>query len=172
MRIEILAEFDATCEICAFRDLESDVHHIWYDNLWSKESGQFAVLCRQCHNSIHSVLPPITATTGISKEQARYDFDILCLKIRDDRGLSNTPSPVYTSILCLLCRKRRYFARYDPFWKVVSSTASGFPLCVGCKRLLFSSLSGAAGLKPKDRWKFAKCQMQIIRQSHFSKNKD
>jgi hypothetical protein len=64
LRLEKLAERDACCAICKFRDLANDVHHIDYRELYNVQLCDLRVLCRGCHSKLHKLLEAGFGATG------------------------------------------------------------------------------------------------------------
>lgn len=57
LRIQKLAECDARCHICNLRDLENDVHHIYYPpDLFKTRLHVLRVLCRKHHEMVHAYM--------------------------------------------------------------------------------------------------------------------
>lgn len=58
VRLEALVREKARCQICGKESISNDAHHIWYpDSIWDTRSEQLVVLCRPCHEFIHSIVP-------------------------------------------------------------------------------------------------------------------
>lgn len=58
VRLEALAREKAKCEICYAESISNDAHHIWYpENIWETTSDHLVILCRPCHDFIHTMLP-------------------------------------------------------------------------------------------------------------------
>jgi hypothetical protein len=64
LRLRKLAETDARCAICKFRDLANDVHHIDYRELYNVGMTDLRVLCRACHKRVHTLLEDGFGATG------------------------------------------------------------------------------------------------------------
>lgn len=45
------------CCLCASRNVELNVHHNNYQCLWNERFSDVAVLCRNCHEQVHGILP-------------------------------------------------------------------------------------------------------------------
>lgn len=57
VRSEALLREDACCQICGFRDLSNDAHHIAYpDSFWDTQPYHLVILCRPCHDLAHVLL--------------------------------------------------------------------------------------------------------------------
>lgn len=57
MRVEALAKADGMCDVCGFRNLGNDAHHVNYPhNIWETKCEDLVVLCRHCHDSIHNLM--------------------------------------------------------------------------------------------------------------------
>lgn len=50
---------DRKCCLCGVRDMPLGVHHNNYDCLFAEKFHDVAVLCRQCHDRVHDVLPTV-----------------------------------------------------------------------------------------------------------------
>ena len=75
-RLARLAEDDARCEICGYRDLGNDVHHIYYPEKWDQSSNEcLTTLCRHCHELIHSLLSWKGKASGIAAN--KEDFAVI-----------------------------------------------------------------------------------------------
>lgn len=58
VRIEALAREKGKCQICSEESISNDAHHIWYpDNIYETRADQLVILCRPCHDFLHSVCP-------------------------------------------------------------------------------------------------------------------
>lgn len=57
VRTFTLAKEKAKCEICGKRSWSNDCHHKLYpDNIWKTRPVHLVVLCRECHDSVHSLM--------------------------------------------------------------------------------------------------------------------
>lgn len=56
LRLEKLASRNATCIRCGKQDPSNDVHHFIYRNLYDVELEDLAVLCRDCHDLVHTTV--------------------------------------------------------------------------------------------------------------------
>lgn len=58
LRLEVLVRERGKCQICGDEAISNDAHHIWYpENIWDTTQEQLVVLCRPCHNFLHSMMP-------------------------------------------------------------------------------------------------------------------
>ena len=58
VRLEALAREKGRCEICGEESISNDAHHVWYPkNIYETTERHLVILCRPCHNFIHSMLP-------------------------------------------------------------------------------------------------------------------
>lgn len=58
VRIEAMAREKGKCQICGVQNLSNDAHHVWYpESIWDTKSTQLAILCRACHDFIHTMMP-------------------------------------------------------------------------------------------------------------------
>lgn len=56
LRLDALAASGAFCRLCAKRDIHNDAHHITYRNgIWNTTADDLVILCRDCHELIHSL---------------------------------------------------------------------------------------------------------------------
>lgn len=166
MRIEVLAEFEAKCEICGFQSIENDVHHIWYDCLWKKEPKQFAVLCRSCHEKVHAKLAPSSAKTQDDKKKARASFDAFCINQKLKRIVDESPpaiEPLKKFKPCTVCLAENGTILYDPVKG--TDAAEGMPICTNCAEELlpFVEVSKTQNLKPHEIWELAKGKRELLR---------
>lgn len=55
VRLEALLREKMFCQICKEEDFFNDAHHIFYPkSVWDTEADDLVILCRDCHNMIHS----------------------------------------------------------------------------------------------------------------------
>lgn len=58
VRLEALAREKGKCQICGLESIFNDAHHIWYpENIYDTKENQLVVLCRPCHDFLHTMLP-------------------------------------------------------------------------------------------------------------------
>lgn len=58
VRLEALAREGGKCQICGEESIYNDAHHIWYPKaIYDTTEKHLVVLCRPCHNFIHTMLP-------------------------------------------------------------------------------------------------------------------
>lgn len=58
VRIEALAREKGMCQICREESLSNDAHHVWYpENIYETTERHLVILCRPCHEFVHSMLP-------------------------------------------------------------------------------------------------------------------
>lgn len=58
VRLEALAREKGKCQICGEESLSNDAHHIWYpENIYETTEAQLVILCRPCHDFLHSLIP-------------------------------------------------------------------------------------------------------------------
>lgn len=58
VRIEALAREKGKCQICGEESIHNDAHHVWYpESIWDTTEAHLVVLCRCCHEFLHSMLP-------------------------------------------------------------------------------------------------------------------
>lgn len=56
IRSEALANQDGHCFLCKKRSISNDAHHIFYrENIWETKADDLIILCRPCHDFLHSV---------------------------------------------------------------------------------------------------------------------
>lgn len=56
LRVEKLVERKSRCTLCRVQSDSNDVHHLKYHHLWDVKLHDLMVLCRPCHDWVHSVL--------------------------------------------------------------------------------------------------------------------
>lgn len=72
LRLDALARSGAFCRLCAKRDLHNDAHHKTYRNgIWNTSSDDLVILCRNCHELIHSLQTACSKTFEVTDE-ARF----------------------------------------------------------------------------------------------------
>lgn len=58
IRIEALAREKGMCQICREESISNDAHHVWYpENIYETTERHLVILCRPCHEFVHSMLP-------------------------------------------------------------------------------------------------------------------
>jgi hypothetical protein len=58
VRIEALAREKGKCQICGEESISNDAHHVWYpESIWDTREMHLVILCRPCHDFIHTLLP-------------------------------------------------------------------------------------------------------------------
>lgn len=58
VRIEALAREKGKCQICGEESISNDAHHMWYpESIWETRADHLVILCRPCHDFIHSMIP-------------------------------------------------------------------------------------------------------------------
>lgn len=58
VRLEALVRESGKCQICGEESISNDAHHAWYpDSIWDTTERQLVVLCRPCHDFIHTMVP-------------------------------------------------------------------------------------------------------------------
>lgn len=58
VRLEALARCGAKCQICQEESISNDAHHKWYpENIWDTTADHLVILCRECHNFLHLIVP-------------------------------------------------------------------------------------------------------------------
>lgn len=58
VRLEALAREGGKCQICGEESFFNDAHHVWYpSNVYETTEKHLVVLCRECHNFIHCIIP-------------------------------------------------------------------------------------------------------------------
>jgi len=58
VRLEALAREGGKCQICGEESLHNDAHHIWYPkNIYKTRARQLVIMCRECHDFVHSLMP-------------------------------------------------------------------------------------------------------------------
>lgn len=151
IRVEILARFDATCQICGGRDLSNDVHHIWYDDCLVPANEQTTVLCRQCHSDVHEYLPPSTAKTEREKLSARRQYDQIARSLKSKKHLEK----------CSCCDSMNCLP-VDPISKTVKMGAT-LMLCTRCRDALFLTTTPSNFSNSSAAWDHIKGAMKMIR---------
>lgn len=70
LRLRKLVSQDAKCEICGFRCLHNDVHHMIYRRpLTNTKLTDLIVLCRSCHETIHELIDISKVSHSITKSK-------------------------------------------------------------------------------------------------------
>lgn len=58
VRLDAIAREKGKCQICSEESISNDAHHIWYpESIWDTTQDHLVVLCRACHNFIHTMMP-------------------------------------------------------------------------------------------------------------------
>lgn len=58
VRLETLVRESGKCQICSQESISNDAHHMWYpENIWETTSDHLVILCRPCHDFLHTMLP-------------------------------------------------------------------------------------------------------------------
>ncbi len=58
VRVEALAREGGKCQICGEESISNDAHHVWYpQSIWETNQEHLAILCRPCHEFLHSMTP-------------------------------------------------------------------------------------------------------------------
>lgn len=70
LRLEKLSREDACCEICGFRSVSNDVHHLRYPRPLTKTKlNDLVVLCRSCHELIHEIIDTIKIGSELKSDK-------------------------------------------------------------------------------------------------------
>ena len=78
VRIEVLAREKGRCKICHEFSISNDAHHVEYpDVIWETKGHHLEILCRGCHEFMHSIL-----SIHELKTHTREQFDALCKSIQ------------------------------------------------------------------------------------------
>jgi len=56
LRDSKIARHGKVCSLCFMEQQSVDVHHLKYKNIYNVNHDDLRVLCRECHNKIHSLL--------------------------------------------------------------------------------------------------------------------
>ncbi len=77
VRIEALVREKGKCQICHEFSRSNDAHHVEYpESIWDTRQNHLAILCRACHEFIHTMLE----IHGI-KTHTRFQFNSICTAI-------------------------------------------------------------------------------------------
>lgn len=58
VRLEALVREKGRCQICGDESISNDAHHIWYpESIWETTPDHLVILCRDCHDFLHVMLP-------------------------------------------------------------------------------------------------------------------
>lgn len=58
VRLEALVREKGMCQICGLESISNDAHHVWYpESVWDTTEAHLVVLCRGCHDFLHTMLP-------------------------------------------------------------------------------------------------------------------
>jgi hypothetical protein len=58
VRIEAMARDKGKCQICGVQNFSNEAHHVWYpESAWDTKVDHLAILCRACHDFIHTMMP-------------------------------------------------------------------------------------------------------------------
>lgn len=55
-RIKALRAAGYKCQLCGEHDVQLEVHHNTYENLWNEKPNDLIVLCDDCHSRHHAKL--------------------------------------------------------------------------------------------------------------------
>lgn len=81
-RLQVLTDCGGKCCCCGLVDPSNDVHHVWYGEPSYCGVRQFVVLCRSCHDKVHSFLVPVGAKSESERKDAWKQFSIAVSKVR------------------------------------------------------------------------------------------
>jgi hypothetical protein len=104
-RLEKLKDHNGKCLICRKRDVSNDVHHIWYGEESVCGYPQFAVLCRCCHDAVHSLFEPRSAKSESEKKECYGNFLIAKERIIFEIHRIGKKSKPAKPLFCACCLK-------------------------------------------------------------------
>lgn len=89
LRLKKLAEADARCFYCDYRDLSNDVHHVYYaPSLNDTTTKDLRVLCREHHTRLHELMEAEIAknppTDHIKSNKSFRIFRVCSMKIESE----------------------------------------------------------------------------------------
>lgn len=152
LRIEKLATEDAKCEICQFRSLSNDVHHLKYRRPLTKTTVcDLVVLCRRCHELVHGVI-------GIIKKGPKIKGKMLFFLTKSALKLWINESDNFQCKICgiksLSVHARNGIKRYVPMWDY-----SKWMLCDSCFNEFVKNFKPPAEFKSD--WQFFGAAKQL-----------
>lgn len=95
VRLDALLRERGKCQICGEESIFNDAHHIWYPtNILETTEEHLVILCRACHNFIHSVIPECKTK---DQEEGRnhwkkFYLPIICWRMQKQDLFQVTPS--------------------------------------------------------------------------------
>lgn len=114
VRIEALARERGRCQVCGEESISNDAHHIWYpENIYETKAFHLAILCRPCHEFIHSIRPETIYKDEIEGIRAWNNFSGAVLRWRIARGTNLNEIAGLQGV----SRMRELGARYDQLRK-------------------------------------------------------
>lgn len=99
VRVEALVRDKMKCQICDLEDFYNDAHHVYYPpSFWKTTVEHLVVLCRDCHELTHSLIPKVK---GKTKEESIEDWNAVVsaltkwrkIKIPEVNPKISTPCP-------------------------------------------------------------------------------
>lgn len=109
LRLAALAQHHCRCQICGAVSDSNDVHHIKYRKLYDVSIHDLRVLCRSCHEKVHSLLRQYPSLKSLARKEIwKIVRDHLRKDLRDAHWVikSNRKSEAK------LNKRRMKFSRY------------------------------------------------------------
>lgn len=88
VRLVKLAKCGAKCEVCGEKSWSNDCHHkVYPDDIWKTKPHHLAVLCRRCHDAVHSLMRqrPDFGKFGLIKNEIWEERHKLKKKVKKPR---------------------------------------------------------------------------------------
>lgn len=73
---EILERDDYTCRCCKSKEIQLNVHHLYYEKgllIWEYENESLVTLCKNCHEQIHFDLAKISGIIAFEILSGKID---------------------------------------------------------------------------------------------------
>lgn len=130
VRLEALARDGAKCFVCGFYALENDAHHINYpDSIWNTKADDLIILCRQCHDAVHSLLKIFSLKTeDVQIEKLAEVSNVL----RDWAGVRRinrgpkTETAKADFLRCYICNQKKHRLEFQFINAELVKTKFGF----------------------------------------------
>jgi hypothetical protein len=86
VRLEALVREKGKCQICGEESISNDAHHIWYpERIYETRPENLVVLCRPCHDFIHSMIPDCKTKDEDAGRQMWLKFSNAIIAWRRDK---------------------------------------------------------------------------------------
>lgn len=157
VRIEALAREKGRCQICSIFSPHNDAHHIEYpSSIWDTKSDHLVIVCRPCHNLIHSILETHSLKShSLMQFQQIRDIMMKWKSSQEDNGhflIKEIPVSDPNHTQCSVCRNSAYDLGRLIFYEKFNFRKLKICACKDCRASAALVVASMDEL-PAEKWK-------------------